>query len=408
MVSSRTENKAIIVYYDGSFVALANGSHMRLNDLLRHLSTMFADITLYSFRDHPDEPWTEDYIARFDERFPGISLALDSRSPVSRLVTRIKNALIPLVPGLAAPLIRFALPGLAPAYTELRKQKPDAVFLVNYVDALTQLNGVPLERTAIETHDLKFVNFLKRFGGSPTRLRAVLKYRSEVAMLNLPKILIAITEAEANFYRMVLNRPKIFHVPLYAPPQALAEPAEQRGAHDVDYDLLFAASDNTFNVQGFADMMRTHASWLSHYRIALCGRICTVQSVKDIANRHPNITLLGFVDDLESVFAKTKASLSPTDGTGLKIKVVESLKHATPAFVSQHTLDGLVPGYNGCIFLLNEENVAAILSHADRLEAAQRAAGHYFQVFGNSGDLAALDNALAELAEQTHAPGVSG
>lgn len=397
MVTSLTKNRAIIVYYDGSFVALANGSHMRMNELLRHLSTLFADITLYSFRDHPDEPWTDDYVARFEKLFPDINLILDSHTAASRAVTRIKNALIPLLPGLAGPLVRCTVPGLTPAYATLRKQKPDAVFLLNYIDALTQLNGVPPERAAIETHDLKFVNFLKRFGGSPTRLRAVLKYRSEIAMLNLPKILIAITEAEANFYRMVLNRPKVFHVPLYEQPDASADIETPPDGYD--HDLLFAASDNTFNEQGFCEMMRRHASWLSQYRIALCGRICTVQSVKEITSRHSNITLLGFVDDLASVFAKTKASLSPTDGTGLKIKVVESLKHATPAFVSQHTLDGLVPGYDGCVFLLNEENIAAILSHTDRLNAAQRAARQYFQVFGNSGDLAALDRELTNLGE---------
>ena len=49
----------IVVYYNGTFIHLRNGAHARLTSLLQYLVKAGYSITLFSFENHPTEPWTE-------------------------------------------------------------------------------------------------------------------------------------------------------------------------------------------------------------------------------------------------------------------------------------------------------------------------------------------------------------
>lgn len=84
---------------------------------------------------------------------------------------------------------------------------------------------------------------------------------------------------------------------------------------------------------------------LNDINIYVVGKIC------DFIDDMPNIIKLGMVDDLDSVYKSTKICICPmVTGTGVKIKVLESLSYGLPVVTTRRGVDGLVnKSQNGCI-----------------------------------------------------------
>ena len=264
--------------------------------------------------------------------------------------------------------------------------------MVNYVDGLARLNGVRCDRAVVETHDAKSVKRAKMEGGSPVSLRGLLRLRNEMATLSASAGVVAITQAEAAFFRALMGGGRVFCASLYA--QAEAERSEAEG---FDQDLLFAASENPLNERGILRFLKEHGDWLADRRVVLCGRICELPSIRAAAAARPGVELLGFVDDLSVVLRRTKACLSPTDGTGLKIKVVEALRHGRPVIASRHSMEGLVPGFEGCVFPIKRGAMERLLGDPAALAAASEEARRYFARLSGDGDRAELDALLRAL-----------
>jgi hypothetical protein len=93
---------------------------------------------------------------------------------------------------------------------------------------------------------------------------------------------------------------------------------------------------------------------------------------------------------LRPIYAKTKIAISPVDGTGLKVKVLDALSAGVPVLGSDHTLDGLPPGSQDCVFPLTEDWAARLLGDPGMLAAARKAAQSFSQTIADLGDTAAL------------------
>ncbi len=154
------------------------------------------------------------------------------------------------------------------------------------------------------------------------------------------------------------------------------------------YDLLFVGNDNHFNITGLLAFLDQEKALLEGRRLAVAGRVCFDERVRAAAEGRPNISLLGFVDDLAETYGASKLAISPVEGTGLKIKAVEALAHGKPVFGSPHTLAGLPPGYGDCVFLFDREAMAAMLGRSGPAGKGQRAAaGLYSGTLAEAGDL---------------------
>lgn len=395
LAGGRPPTHAVMVYW-GSFMAQSNGSHARALSLLEFLRRRFDRVTLYSYADHPAEPWSDDQRRAFAARFADVELVLDPETRWLRLAKKTKEALVTLLPGHAAAILGVGLPGQAPGFARLRRE-PSTVFIVNYVDGLACLNGAPCERVVVETHDLKFLKRAKMAQRSPVSVLALLRLRNEIASLSASAGSIAITRAETTFFRLMLGEASVFCASIYDG-EPLAADAERR--EDFDHDLLFAASENPLNERGLLHFLDENADWLGHWRIALCGRICERPAVRRCARTLPNLSLLGFVDDLAALYRRSRLCLSPTDGTGLKIKVVEALRHGKPVLASSHSMAGLPAGYGACVFPLDRVAAEHLLEDPAALEAAMAAARDYYSSLAHDGDQTVLADFLASLASR--------
>jgi glycosyltransferase involved in cell wall biosynthesis len=375
----------VIVYFNGTFMQRSNGAHTRADACLRFLLRHFERVIVYSFRNHPTCPWTDDLVQRFAAEYPRARLVLEQRSPCLVAMTRLKNVLTAFLPSLARQIIRLSLPGAAPSHRSLLNEHPRAVLIVNYVDGLTQLNGIPHRQVVVETHDIKFVNYRFQAHRPATALRSILKFRSEIALLSTAQAVIAISPTEAHFFRMLVDNAEVLYIPDFNQDGKVQE-AEREDSEDFLYDLVFVGSDNILNVEGLIGFLEDNMRWLAKYRIAVCGKVCQQAGVMKIVKRHPNVSLLGFVEDMDQVYRHSKAAVSPVLGTGLKIKIVDALAKGKPVFASQSSFAGLPPGYEGCVFPIEQRVMGRILDRAECRRAAVRESRAYFASFGERGD----------------------
>lgn len=362
-----------------------NGAHRRVADLLGFLVNCGCQVTLYSFSNHYDCPWGDREIAEFSARYPGVVLVLDRRSKRLHYWTKVKKFISSVAPCVTPALLRARLLGASPRYDQLRAEYPNALYVVNYANGLLELNGIDPGSAVIETHDLDFLQFTKRYGLPLTGRKVIGKFRSEFSLLDSASALIAIARVEAGIFRLFFPGKPVFFVPDYGGCNPKVGTRERR---PFEYDLLFVGSDHLLNARGIVEFMRAHRGLLAVYKLAIAGKVSLVPEVAMVAEELAHVSLLGFVEDIDDLYSRSRIVISPVDGTGLKIKVIEALTAGKPVFGSRHSLEGLPPGAGECTFLIDEANIVRMLSAPALLASAEKAAQVFARDLATMADLA--------------------
>jgi glycosyltransferase involved in cell wall biosynthesis len=397
---ARSASTQVAIYYNGTFIHLRNGAHARMTSLLQYLVKAGYSVTLFSFQNHPTEPWTETAQIAFKTAFPTVRLVLDTQTALLRCLTSIKNALTSFVPVKAHKIIAWRLRGASPNYEALVAERSQTIWIVNYADGLTQLNGAPRVPIVVETHDIKFIQVAKKNCTSPFSFRSLLRMRSELGVLNCAAAIIAISPVETGFFRTAMADPKVFYIPQYASVTPMRRADRPKAGYL--YDLVFVGSDMFQNARGLLAFFEENKTWLASLRIAVVGRVGENVSVRAYAQGKPHIELLGFVNNLPAIYAASKAAISPVDGTGLKIKAVEALSQGRPVFASRHSMEGLAPGYDRCVFPIKRYFIERILWNDSELEAAQASALAYWERLATAGDMTEFQDFLQRAASSTN------
>ena len=111
-------------------------------------------------------------------------------------------------------------------------------------------------------------------------------------------------------------------------------------------DLVYVASENFHNIKS--------ANWFFKEVYPFLSSDIKITVVGKIGNYIPkfeNVENLLFVKDLDEVYKKSKIAICPMlSGTGVKIKVIESLSHGIPVVCTERGVDGLLnKTNNGCL-----------------------------------------------------------
>lgn len=387
----------VLVFYAGCFVSRSNGSQARVASQIQHLLDSSVSVSVYSYVGSGDQEWRPTDIEAFRRMFPNVELVLEREGAALRLARGVKKALVQLSPRLTGAIVGFGVPGATPELERWKRANPDAVFIVNYVDGVSRMNGVPLSRVVIETHDFQYFRRAKDLAASLFSVRGLMRLRQEVAVLSAAAGVVAISRTEEYVYRNLAPRSRVYFVPLY---ERVREQVDTPLSASHQFDLLFVGSSNKVNEQGLLQFV-TACPWLRRYRIAVCGKICEVESIRTLASNENNLKLLGFQDDLSSIYLSSKACICPTNGTGLNIKILEALSHGKAVFASKEAIEALPGGFEGCVFFLDPARIEALLCDAPALQAAGNAARDYYRSIPESGDLARLDAHLRELSGGT-------
>jgi hypothetical protein len=353
----------ILFVFTYNFIANRAGGLNRARQILALLRDNGIQATVYSkdgggkgFWQNPAKCWRDRDKAEFAQEFPGFELVLDRVTLQSWLLRKLKNLLCTLLPAYSEVFLRLSIPWVDDNWRRL-KRRGVAVVVIGYTHALPELNGVCGDYRVIDQHDIEFVLNQRvrrhRFFALPVLAKA----RREVGMLETADMVLSLSFSERIVNQMILRKPEVIYLPNLSQFDGRSYELRQP-----KYDLLFVGSFSHFNRQGLAEFLRRAVSHRTRYRIAIAGAVCTAPEIQEIASGASNIELLGFVDDLHELYSVSRATVCPIWGAGTKTKLLESLQHMRPAFASESSFEGLMPGYENCVFPLNLDAIDGVLA----------------------------------------------
>lgn len=383
--------RRIVMFAINDFTLGKAGSHVRMAELAGFLEQQFDDAIVYGLVEHPDDPWDEAAQERFARQYPGLTLVLDHRTQVSECYAKFKSNALALAPGRARSILGWHHKGSTPNWAKIRDNPDDYLPLTNWVDGAIWLNGMGKGPFWIESHDVKFLKHAKKTGAAVHEFAASQRLRSEAAVLSAASAIVSISPVDQAILSALSPANPNFYIPSYNSDYAPLAPDR---AAAMAHDVLFVGSGNSFNVDGLSRFIAEHGPWLETVRFAIAGQVSENAQTRAALQHVPSAKVLGFVDHLGDLYASSKVVISPVDGTGLKIKVVEALRHGKPVFASRHSRDGLPGAYEKCVFALEPALIDAMLADDGKLSAAMAAAQDYCHTLNNAGDREAMLAAL--------------
>jgi hypothetical protein len=386
-----------VVFYPCAILPEMDGAQARVGEMLDRLSAELRSVAVYSFDNDPQHPWTSDGRAMFARRWPGVDLVTEPRSRSVKCLSYVKKALLGLFPFKAAQILSLRIKSGAPELDRLRGLT--GIFVVNYQKGLCELNGIDPARCFVETHDLHFLKTARVHDKSPLSASLLLKLRAELGSYAAVRALFAISPTETTFFRMLLPDTLTYFVSSWTAPKS-GVPILPAAA---DYDFVFVGSAYQMNARGLCALYETDGSWLSRYRVAICGMVCDDPAIQSLAAKVPTISLLGYVDDLSGVFQRSRVALSPVSGTGVKMKILAAVRAGLPVFASRNSMEGLAPGYDGAVMEIEEETCRRLFSDTDAYHSACRAALAYGMAHSRAGEVDAAIAAIKHAIVKTKA-----
>jgi len=380
-----------IFFFAGCFSAVTDGCHVRACQGVEMLLALGWRVVVYSYRNHHQWPWNPKGIEAFRTRFPGAELVLDDWSRKLAIVQKFKGLISYLGGRPAARALRTHLPGLTPEFDRLLRDPDLKLALVSYPWGMSHLNGSPGPHIIVDTHDLAALERIQDDPPGRPGPRSILTLKRELFYLGEVDEIWSTSYSEGLFLKSLLERDRVRIVP-----PALQGWSDPRPAGVAPtYDLVFVGSNNRWNPSAISGFLNSYAGWGLPLKIAIAGSVCRDKRVAAASGAE----LLGFVDDLNLLYASTRAVICPVEGTGTKIKIIEALSAGRPVFAAPGAFTGLLPGYEDCVFPLTRESVAAVLGDSRALAAAQVEALRYARAYSFEHVVAETRSGLAGAAE---------
>lgn len=236
--------------------------------------------------------------------------------------------------------------------------RPDAV-VVEYVLDSWAFDAFPdTARRILDTHDA----FGDRHKGFVARgiqnYWISLRPESENAGLRRAQVVLAIQQEEAQRFRSQLASDGKTGNPEVAVVGHLLE----FGDSGVDYEIhdaaVFLASDNPANrhaIDAFIEnVLPLVVREIPGFDLKLAGSIC--RDVRDV----PNVTKLGWVDNVKNVFARAPLSINPMlAGTGINIKLLDAMAVGVPTISTATGARGLPEAARKGVFVVPDDDAQA-------------------------------------------------
>jgi hypothetical protein len=396
--------RQLVFAFTYNFIAHRAGGLNRARQILVLLRDVGIPVTVYSkdsagrtFWKNPAKHWHPQHRAEFAREFPKFELVLDKATLQGWILQKVKNLLCTLMPKYAEFFLKLSVPWLDPNWRLLRVRGA-TVLVVGYAHAMPELNGLFGDYRVVDQHDIEFVLNQRVRQHLFFDLAVLAKARREVGMLETADMVISLSYSESIVNRMILRRPDVVYLPNLS--QVIGAPCVR---DKPKYDLLFVGSYSHFNRLGLVAFLREAIRHTRKYEIAVAGAVCDAPEIRQIAADAKNVQLLGFVENLHDVYAAARATVCPIWGAGTKTKLLESLQHSRPAFASESSFEGLLPGYENCVFPLDFGTIESVLnSNRDTQVECERYIRKYERAVHNNRFLDKLKS--EELGRERRAP----
>jgi glycosyltransferase involved in cell wall biosynthesis len=314
--------KILIVFPHNPFL-LQNGVQTRFYELIKYLNIRGYSIDILSHTNFVDK-WDEKHINN-----KLINKVYFNDFKQSKSKENLNNSVLP----------DFAFNSLKEQVEKLHNTHHYDLLLMSYVHWANVVKDIMNVKKYIMIEDFISMNNFERNNGKYNLGQSI---NDEIKRINLFDRAICISKEEMNFFERACKKNiEFYHVPHFLESKFVCTKK--------DTDIIFVGSDNPFNKEGmvwfFENVMPT---FQKKYKIKIIGKVN--KHLKKYINKYKNIDFIEYVENLEDIYEKSKISICPLlGGTGLKIKIVESLSFGIPVVSTKYGTTGLESEYNGCI-----------------------------------------------------------
>lgn len=203
-----------------------------------------------------------------------------------------------------------------------------------------------------------------------------------------------VSNDEKIFYEKLLEK-KMYFIPHFSDNKKYTLDL----SNEKKWDIFFIGFNNPFNVEGLNWFLEEVYSYLDkNLKILLVG-----SATNNIKKSYSNVDIIQYVPDLEEIFKNIKVSICPMfRGTGIKIKVVESMEKGIPIVCTERGVDGL-PDKTECGCLVTE-NPKKFAEYINKLvkdkefydETSEKIKKYYDKIFDREKYIKLIEKVLAQ------------
>ena len=226
----------------------------------------------------------------------------------------------------------YSFSGLRKMFDRIVAAHSYGFILISYIQWAKLLDGFdhPGIRNVLTIEDSLSASLVEQFGND--RLQAAF-LEEETRRIMLFDHVVCISMEEMELFSQKAQGPGFHYVPVFLDPNPRPVGTEQ------EYDILFAGSDHPSNQRGIRWFFDRVFPLLSPDLKILC-----VGSIVRFVSDKVNVVKIGFADDLHALYHKARLTINPLlDGTGMKVKLIESLAHGVPVVTTTAGLSGIKP-----------------------------------------------------------------
>lgn len=282
--------------------------------------------------------WKEEDIKQFDIHYPSIRLIVE---PVkSSKKNRIKYFFVDKMPNLLyrffnGIVVSMVSPHFKKRIDKLYQANQYDIVIISYVGYGELVDHAGAAYKIVDTHDFYTLQHLQKQGAEAGIGRM---FQQEMDILKKFDEIWTYSIEEEYVFGQFTNK-EVRLIPISFKQTILPE------ERLFSYDVVYVASNNPHNIKSINWFVKEVLPLLPDLKVHVIGRIC-----EHIAD-HPQLQKLGLVEDIHAIYSKSKLTICPMlSGTGIKIKVLESLSYGIPVVTSRRGVDGLINKIdNGCL-----------------------------------------------------------
>jgi len=329
--------KRVLYFYPHKFSALTDGIHARIVTILLYFKSKGIIVDMINFE---NAEIATSYVVENNlvESIYYAKKTDDVKSPgfPSYLKNKFRSGYNRLLPKEPEPTLlpNWVNQSLIDTFLKLISEKKYDTVLITYsywADIIKHLNNSDFKgQKVIDTTDfLTLQQYYNNPNLSTSQIGSI--FGSEIEQMQQFDDIIHISYDELLLFSNFITQTRHHYIPQFFDKQPQHNPGNYQ------YDILFIGSGNPFNVEGIHWFLEEVYPLLNKdFKIAIAGNVCN--SIKINAS---NILKLGFVEDASQLFSDSRITICPLKkGSGMKIKVVESLLYGVPVISTSKGLDG--------------------------------------------------------------------
>lgn len=238
----------------------------------------------------------------------------------------------------------LAFAGLRKQFDTIVKKNTYDIILMSYVHWGRLMESPAIPKRTVTLLDLSDFVTVNRFESIRGQFKLGDMIEEEIRRIDMFDKVMCISTEEKSFFQRFCKKPRFYHIPHMLP---LNIPRPDAGK---TVDILLVASDNPFNRDGTAWFFENVYPRLDPgYKIVIIGKVNKFLGAYKKTCK--NITFADYVENLDRFYSSSRLSICPLlGGTGLKIKVIESLSFGVPVVTTSYGIVGMgCLTNNGCL-----------------------------------------------------------